>query len=600
MAMNAPAEIQGIPYDHYCILHSTAHVMATAIKRLWPDAKFTVGPPISRPYLGFYYDFDMEYRVTIDDLSKITKEMKAVVKENLPFTKEVLPKKNALELFGELGQDYKLQLIETKASGASEEGVEGDVVSIYRDGEFTDLCKGPHVESTGKCRHFKLFNVSGAYLWGDSGEKQIQRIYGTAWPTKEALREDVKRHESAAGRDHRKIGRDLKLFQHHPEAPGSFFWLPRGTIIYNALSQKMRELLVQSGYLEVRTPLLYSQSLWETSGHWEKFREKLFQFGEEGKSFSLKPMNCPCHMLIYGSERHSYRDLPVRYHDQGVLHRREDSGAIEGIRRAYQFCQDDAHIFVRPDQVEEEITTLIGLVRRVYGAFGIDFRAHLSTSDWENHPKSWLGTQEMWAQSEEALAAALKKNNLEYKLDPNEAAFYGPKIDFIIPNVFGVFEHQCATIQLDFNLPERFNLRYVDADNTEKRPIVVHRAIYGSFERFIASVIEHTAGKFPVWLAPVQVKVLTISENFRDYGKKVHEQLLRSGIRAELDDRDDKISFKVRVASKEKLPYILVVGAREEEEGTVSVRAREKQDQQESLPLDAFVKRIVTEAEMSF
>jgi len=598
--MNAPAEIQGIPYDHYCLLHSTAHVMATAIKRLWPDAKFTVGPPISRPYLGFYYDFDMEYRVTIEDLSKISKEMQAVVKENSPFTKEVLPKKNALELFRELGQDYKLQLIETKASGASEEGVEGDVVSIYRDGDFTDLCKGPHVEATGKCRHFKLFNVSGAYLWGDSREKQIQRIYGTAWPTKDALRQDVARHESAAGRDHRKIGRELKLFQHHPEAPGSFFWLPRGTIVYNMLSQKMRELLVQNDYMEVRTPLLYSQSLWETSGHWEKFRDKLFQFGEEEKSFSLKPMNCPCHMLIYGSERRSYRDLPVRYHDQGVLHRREDSGAIEGIRRAYQFCQDDAHIFVRPDQVEEEITTLIGLVRRVYGAFGIAFSTHLSTSDWENHPKSWLGNQEMWAQAEGALATALEKNGIEYKRDPNEAAFYGPKIDFIIPNVFGVFEHQCATIQLDFNLPERFDLRYVDADNTEKRPIVVHRAIYGSFERFIASVIEHTAGKFPVWLAPVQVKVLTISESFRDYGKKVHERLLQSGIRSELDDRDDKISFKVRAAAKEKLPYILVVGAQEEEEGTVSVRAREKQDQRESLLLDAFVKRIVAEAEMSF
>jgi threonyl-tRNA synthetase len=283
-----------------------------------------------------------------------------------------------------------------------------------------------------------------------------------------------------------------------------------------------------------------------------------------------------------------------------VLHRREDSGAIEGIRRAYQFCQDDAHIFVRPDQVEEEITTLIGLVRRVYGAFGIDFSTHLSTSDWENNPKSWLGNQEMWAQAEEALATALEKNGLEYKRDPNQAAFYGPKIDFILPNVFGVFEHQCATIQLDFNLPERFDLRYVDADNTEKRPIVVHRAIYGSFERFIASVIEHTAGKFPVWLAPVQVKVLTISESFRGYGKKVHERLLQSGIRSELDDRDDKISFKVRAAAKEKLPYILVVGAQEEEEGTVSVRAREKQDQRESLPLDAFVKRIVAEAEMSF
>ncbi|MBI4602404.1 MAG: threonine--tRNA ligase [Planctomycetes bacterium] len=598
--MTEPAEIKGIPRDHYALLHSTAHVMATAIRRLWPEAKFTVGPPISRPFLGFYYDFDIDHRLAPEDLERISKEMERVVAENAPFQREVLPKARALDLFRGLGQDYKLLLIEAKATGSSDEAAEGEVVSVYRNGDFTDLCKGPHVEATGRCRHFKLLSFSGAYLWGDSSQKQIQRIYGTAWPTREALKVDVARHEGAAERDHRKIGKELKLFQHHPEAPGSFFWLPRGTLVYNTLAQKMRELLVRNGYVEVRTPLLFHKSLWETSGHWEKFREKLFQFGEGDKCYSLKPMNCPSHMLIYKSERRSYRELPLRIHDQGVLHRKEDTGAIEGIRRAFQFCQDDAHIFLRPDQVEDEITTLIGLVRRVYGAFGIDFRTYLSTSDWERHPESWLGTREMWARAEDALAKALAKNGLEVQRDPGEAAFYGPKIDFIIPNVFGVFEHQCATIQLDFNLPERFDLRYVDADNTEKRPIVVHRAIYGSFERFIASVIEHTAGKFPVWLAPVQVKVLTISEGFLEYGRKVHGRLLEAGIRSDLDDRDDKVSFKVRAAAKEKVPYVLVVGAKEAADGTVSVRSREKQDVQEVVPLEAFVQRVAKEAEMSF
>jgi threonyl-tRNA synthetase len=598
--MNPPEEIHGIPYEAYRLLHSTAHVLATAVRRLWPDVKFTVGPPIAKPFLGFYYDMDLEHRITVDELPLIAKEMEKVVAEDSPFEREVLPKAKALDLFRSLGQDYKLLLIEAKATGGSAEGVEGDVVSVYRNNDFTDLCRGPHVKSTGECRHFKLLAVSGAYLWGDSKSKQIQRIYGMAWPTKDDLKRAIARHDSAAERDHRRIGKELKLFQHHPEAPGSFFWLPRGTVIYNILSQKMRELLSRSGYVEVRTPLLFNKSLWETSGHWEKFREKLFQFGEDDKSFSLKPMNCPSHMLIFKSERRSYRELPLRLHDQGVLHRREDSGAIEGIRRAYQFCQDDAHIFLAPEQVEAEIATLIGLIRRVYSTFGIDFRTHLSTSDWESHPESWLGTREMWRNAEDALARALRQNGLEYKVDPNEAAFYGPKIDFIIPNVYGVFEHQCATIQLDFNLPERFDLKYVGVDNTEKRPIVVHRAIYGSFERFIASVIEHTAGKFPLWLAPVQVKVLTIAEGFVEYGRKVHETLIQAGIRSELDDRDDKVSFKVRFAAKEKVPYVLVVGAREAESGTVSVRSREKQDVQETMALDAFVKRVLDEGAVSF
>ncbi|MBI4585146.1 MAG: threonine--tRNA ligase [Planctomycetes bacterium] len=603
-AAAAPAEIKGIPYDHYCLLHSTAHVMAAAVRRLWPDVKLTVGPPIARPFRGFYYDMDLAHRIGPEDLPRLEKEMEKIVKENVPFVRKVLSKQEAIELFRQAGQVYKLDLIEAKAGGSVEaaaEGVEGDAVTIYQSGDFIDLCKGPHVDSTGRCRHFKLLNVSGSYLWGDSRNQQIQRLYGIAWPTKEELKRDLARHESAVERDHRKIGRDLKLFQHHPESPGTIFWLPKGTMIYNLLSEKMRRLLLSNGYVEVRTPLLYNKSLWVTSGHWEKFRDKLFTFGEEDDQVAgLKPMNCPAHMLIYRSERRSYRELPLRLHDQGVLHRKEDRGAIEGIRRSFQFCQDDAHIFVRPDQVEEEITSLIGLVRRVYGAFGIEFRCVLSVSDWTNHPERWLGTREMWEKAESALARALERNRLEHKIDPNEAAFYGPKIDFITPNIFGEFEHQCATIQLDFNLPERFNLIYVDSDNTEKRPIVVHRAIYGSFERFIASIIEHTAGKFPMWLAPVQVKVLTISAISVPYGREVYRKLAAAGIRAEFDDRDDKISFKIRNASIEKVPYILVVGAKEAEKGSVNVRCREAQDKQEEMAADAFIKKAVEEAKMEF
>ena len=598
-----PAPIKGIPFYHYRLLHSTAHVMAAAVRRLWPDVKLTVGPPIARPYRGFYYDMDLEHRIVPEDLPAIEAEMAKIVKEDLPFEKKVLAKAEALDLFLSQVQDYKLELIEAKAGAADDasgEGVEGDSVVTYACGAFTDLCKGPHVDRTGRCRHFKLLNASGSYLWGDSSQKQIQRIYGIAWPTSDELKRDVARHDSADERDHRRIGKELKLFQSHPESPGTIFWLPKGTIIYNILSQKMRTLLLGNGYVEVRTPLLYHKSLWETSGHWAKFRDNLFTFGEGEQIFGLKPMNCPAHMLIYRSERRSYRELPLRIHDQGVLHRKEDRGAIEGIRRSFQFCQDDAHIFLRPEQVEEEITALIGMVRRVYAAFGVEVRYFLSISDWDNHPEKWLGSREMWAQAEVGLAQALKHNGQEFETNPNEAAFYGPKIDFITQNVFGEFEHQCATIQLDFNLPERFDLKYVDSDNTEKRPIVVHRAIYGSFERFIATVIERYAGRFPVWLAPVQVKVLTISEGFVEYGRKVQTALVAAGIRSEFDDRDDKISFKVRAASKERVPYLLVVGAKESEKGTVNVRSRETPEKQEEMALEAFVQKVRGESELEF
>lgn len=598
-----PAEIKGIPSGHYALLHSTAHIMAAAVCRLWPDTRLTVGPPISRPFRGFYYDMDLEHRIVPEDLPEIEKTMAKIVQENHPFHRRVMKKDEAIELFKSRNQDYKLDLIEAKAGAsqeAADEGVGGDVVVTYTCGEFTDLCKGPHVERTGLCKHFKLLTASGSYLWGDSRQKQIQRVYGIAWPTSKELRLDVARHESASERDHRKIGRELKLFQQHPESPGTIFWLPKGTIVYNILADKMRRLLLQNGYVEVRTPLLYHQSLWETSGHWDKFKDHLFLFGEEGQTYSLKPMNCPAHMLIYRSERRSYRELPLRIHDQGVLHRREDRGAVEGIRRSFQFCQDDAHIFLRPDQVEEEITELIGLVRRVYRAFGIEFRCALSISDWEKSPDSWLGTRELWAAAEKDLEQALVHNKIEFEIDPGEAAFYGPKLDFVTPNIFGEFEHQCATIQLDFNLPQRFDLKYVDSDNTEKRPIVVHRAIYGSFERFVASVIEDTAGKFPVWLAPVQVKVLTISEGFVEYGRKVRDRLLQAGIRTELDDRDDKISYKVRAASMEKVPYILVVGGQEAEKETVNVRSREAPKEKVEMGLEDFVKKIQAEAEMEF
>ena len=576
--------------------HSTAHIMAYAVQQLFPDGetsvKLAIGPPIENE---FYYDMEVPRPITPDDFPEIERHMKTMIKANVPFLQENWDYDEARTWFAERNQKFKLELIDG-ISGASEEGVADEGVSIYHNGDFTDLCKGPHVNTTRECRHFKLLRVSGAYWRGDSNREQLQRIYGTAWETKADLTAYLTQREEAAKRDHRKLGRELELFQMHPESPGSAFWLPKGALIYNILSEKVRKLNLSEGYQEVRTPLIYDSRLWETSGHWEHFREDMFviESGEGEPVSALKPMNCPAHMLIYRSKRHSYRDLPYRLHDQGVLHRNEATGTLSGLSRVRQLCQDDAHNFITEAQIAEEYERILALFQRIYGTFNLPFRCNLST----RNPDKFMGDVEVWNRAEEMLEDVLKNNQIVYTVEPGEAAFYGPKLDFQVKDSLNR-EVQCATVQLDFQLPERFELIYVAQDGSEKRPVVVHRALCGSFERFIAMLIEHYAGAFPTWLAPVQCVVMTISERFVDYGREVQLLLLQKGCRVELNDSDDKIGAKIRQARLERVPYMLILGGREQENRTVSVRSRDEGDIG-VMPLATFVDKFAAEADLDF
>ena len=576
--------------------HSTAHIMAYAVQQLFPDGetsvKLAIGPPIENE---FYYDMEVPRPITPDDFPEIERHMKTMIKANVPFLQENWDYDEARTWFAERNQKFKLELIDG-ISGASEEGVADEGVSIYHNGDFTDLCKGPHVDTTGECRHFKLLRVSGAYWRGDSNREQLQRIYGTAWETKADLTAYLTQREEAAKRDHRKLGRELELFQMHPESPGSAFWLPKGALIYNILSEKVRKLNLSEGYQEVRTPLIYDSRLWETSGHWEHFREDMFviESGEGEPVSALKPMNCPAHMLIYRSKRHSYRDLPYRLHDQGVLHRNEATGTLSGLSRVRQLCQDDAHNFITEAQIAEEYERILALFQRIYGTFNLPFRCNLST----RNPDKFMGDVEVWNRAEEMLEDVLKNNQIVYTVDSGEAAFYGPKLDFQVKDSLNR-EVQCATVQLDFQLPERFELIYVAQDGSEKRPVVVHRALCGSFERFIAMLIEHYAGAFPTWLAPVQCVVMTISERFVDYGREVQMLLLQKGCRVELNASDDKIGAKIRQARLERVPYMLILGGREQENRTVSVRSRDEGDIG-VMPLATFVDKFAAEADLDF
>ena len=580
--------------------HSTAHIMAYAVQQLFPDGertvKLAIGPPIENE---FYYDMEVPRPITPDDFPAIEKHMKAMIKANLPFEQETWSYDTARTWFGERDQKFKLELIDgisDRQVSASDEGVAEEGVSIYHNGDFTDLCAGPHVEKTGECRYFKLLRVSGAYWRGDSKREQLQRIYGTAWETKADLQAYLTQRAEAAKRDHRKLGRELELFQMHPESPGSAFWLPKGAFIYNHLSEKVRKLYLSEGYQEVRTPLIYDSSLWETSGHWEHFRDDMFLIeSEDGEPTSaLKPMNCPAHMLIYKSTRHSYRDLPYRLYDQGVLHRNEATGTLTGLSRVRQLCQDDGHNFVTEDQIADEYERILGLFHRIYGKFDLPFRCDFST----RNPEKFMGDLEVWNRAETILEAVLKNNRVEYTIDPGEAAFYGPKLDFQVRDSLNR-DVQCATVQLDFQLPERFDLTYVAPDGSEKRPVVIHRAICGSFERFIAMLIEHYAGAFPTWLSPVQCVVMTISQRFVDYGTAVQQLLAAKGCRVVLDNSDDKIGAKIRQARLQRVPYMLIIGGREQENRTVSVRSREEGDIGE-MALDTFVDKIVQEADIDF
>lgn len=543
--------------------HSTAHLMAQAIKRIYgaDKVRLGVGPVIED---GFYYDIDLDHSITPEDLEKIEEEMRKIVKEDLPIRRVEVSREEAEEIYRKVGDPYKLELIRDLP--------EGETISIYEQGEFFDLCRGPHLPSTGKIKAFKLLSVAGAYWRGDSKNKMLQRIYGTAFEKQGQLEEYLKLLEEAKKRDHRKLGKELELFMFSDEAPGMPFYLPKGMVVRNLLEQFSRELQTRHGYEEVRTPFMMNQRLWEQSGHWDHYHENMYFSEVDDTRFAIKPMNCPGHMLIYKSKLHSYRDLPIRLSEYGQVHRHELSGALNGMMRVRTFCQDDAHLFVRPDQIEEEIGKIIELIDHMYSVFGFEYRIELST-----RPENSMGSDELWNQAEQALEKVLKDRGIEYRLNEGDGAFYGPKIDFHILDALKR-SWQCATIQLDFQMPEKFDLHYIGEDNQRHRPVVIHRAVYGSIDRFIGILIEHYAGAFPVWLAPVQAMVIPVSNQFDDYAVTVKEKLFEKGVRVEVDLRNEKLGYKIREAQLKKIPYMLVIGERERNDGTISVRVRGQGD----------------------
>ena len=555
--------------------HSTAHLLAAAVTNLFPEVQCGIGPPTEE---GFFYDFVVPRPFVPEDLDAIEQKMKELAAADLIYERQMWPRDEAKAFFAARGEPLKVQLIDEKTEGQRE-------VSCYtiKDKEtFVDFCVGPHVPSTGRLKAFKLLSTSNAYWKGDARNQPMQRIYGTAFFSDKDLKAHLTQIEEAKKRDHRKLGRDLGLFIFHQWAPGSAFWLGKGTTLYHTLANYMRAILFPAGYVEVKTPIIYNKALWERSGHWKHYRQNMFLIepGLNGparsnadETMSVKPMNCPGHFLTFASEVRSYRDLPIRFHEQTPLHRNEASGVLSGLVRVRQFSQDDAHCFVTPEQIGEEVGRLIGLVQRVYADFGLPFTAKLST-----RPDEFLGEVATWDRAEAQLKAALEQAGLEYSLNEKDGAFYGPKIDFDVTDAIGR-KWQCATIQLDYEQPENFDLKYIGADNAEHRPVVIHRAIFGSLERFIAILIEHYAGAFPLWLAPVQAVVIPISDRHLAYAGAVLDELKAGGLRVELDERQEKIGYKIREAQLQKIPYMLVVGDREVEEKTVSVRTRAGGDQ---------------------
>jgi threonyl-tRNA synthetase len=564
--------------------HSTAHLLAAAVTNLFPGTQCGIGPATDE---GFFYDFLVERPFVPEDLERIEDKMRELASADLAYERQMWPREEAKAFFARRGELLKVQLIDEKTEGQAE-------VSCYtiKDKEtFVDFCVGPHVPSTGKLKAFKLLSTSNAYWKGDARNQPMQRVYGTAFLSEKELKAHLTQIEEARKRDHRKLGRELGLFTFHPWAPGAAFWLAKGTTLYNTLANYMRDVLFPAGYVEVKTPLVYNKALWERSGHWKHYRQNMFlidpglngpEAGEAGEMMSMKPMNCPGHYLTYASTVHSYRDLPVRYHEQTPLHRNEASGVLSGLTRVRQFSQDDAHCFVTPEQIGDEVERLIRLVQRVYGDFGLPFTAKLSTM-----PDEHMGEAATWDRAEAQLKAALAHTGMAYDINEKDGAFYGPKIDFDVTDAIAR-KWQCATIQLDYMQPENFDLKYVGADNTEHRPVVIHRAIFGSFERFIALLIEHYAGAFPLWLAPVQAVVLPISDRHLAYAGAVRDRLMQAGLRVDLDERQEKIGYKIREAQLQKVPYMLVVGDREVETGTVSVRERSGGDKGASS-IDAFI-----------
>ena len=547
--------------------HTTSHIMAQAIKRLYPDTKLAIGPSIED---GFYYDIDRETPLVAEDLEKIEAEMKKIVKEDLPIKQYTMPRAEAIAYFKEKDEPYKVELIEDLP--------EDSVISFYSQGEFTDLCAGPHLMSTKPVKAFKLTSLAGAYWRGSEKNKMLQRVYGTSYPKKAELEEYLHMMEEAKKRDHRKLGKELGLFMMREEGPGFPFFLPKGMELRNQLLDYWREIHKKAGYVEISTPIMLSRHLWETSGHWDHYKDNMYTTVIDDEDFAIKPMNCPGGILVYESEPRSYRDLPLRMGELGLVHRHEKSGQLHGLMRVRCFTQDDAHIFMTPEQVRDEIKGVVKLINEVYSLFGFKYHVELST-----RPEDSMGSDEDWDMATEALRGALDDLGLPYVVNEGDGAFYGPKIDFHLEDSIGR-TWQCGTIQLDFQLPLRFNLEYTGADGEKHRPIMIHRVIFGSIERFIGILIEHFAGAFPTWLAPVQVKVLPISDKYMDYAQKVLDELNNSGVRAEIDTRAEKIGYKIREAQMKKIPYMLVVGAKEEEDGLVSVRSRFEGDEgQKSL-----------------
>lgn len=561
----------------HTLRHTASHILAQAVKRLWPEAKLAIGPAIDK---GFYYDIDMEHTLTPEDLGKIEKEMSRIVKENLPITKSVMPRQEAIEFFKSKNEDYKVELIQDLPEDA--------VISCYSQGDFIDLCAGPHLASTGKVKAFKLQSIAGAYWRGDEKNKMLQRIYGTAFEKKEELDAYLHLLEEAAKRDHRKLGKELGLFVIKEEGPGFPFFLPKGMALRNELENFWREVHHDFDYEEIRTPIILSKHLWETSGHWDHYRENMYTTIIDDEEYAIKPMNCPGGILVYQNEMHSYRDFPLRYAELGLVHRHELSGALHGLFRVRAFTQDDAHVFMLPDQMQTELMKVIELFDRIYSQFGLKYHVELSTK-----PDNAMGDDAIWEAATEALRNAIEAKGIPYVINPGDGAFYGPKLDYHIEDSLGR-TWQCGTIQLDMNLPERFQIEYIGEDGQKHRPIMIHRACFGSMERFIGILTEHYAGAFPTWMAPVQVKILPISEKHVEYAKELAKQMHRDYVRIEVDDRSEKIGYKIRQAQMAKVPYMLVVGDKEVEEGTVNVR-KHGGDELGSVPFEEFFNSIKIE-----
>ena len=557
--------------------HTSSHIMAQAIKRLWPEAKLAIGPAIKD---GFYYDVDLDHKITDDDLKKIQKEMKKIIKANYPLEKSILSRDKALELMRQKGEDYKVELINDLPSD--------EEISFYTQGEFTDLCAGPHVESTGKIKAIKLMSVAGAYWRGNEKNKMLQRVYGTAFPSQEELQEYIDRIEEAKKRDHRKIGKEMDLFALMEEGPGFPFFLPNGMILRTELENYWRQEHRKRGYDEIKTPLILSEELWHTSGHYDHYKENMYFTSIDDAEYAIKPMNCPGAMLTYKRKLYSYRDFPIRLAELGQVHRHELHGALHGLMRVRTFTQDDAHIFMTPDIVKDEIKRVVSFIDDVYNLFGFKYHIELST-----RPEDSMGTDEEWNHAIDSLEAAIKEMGKDYVINEGDGAFYGPKLDFHLEDSLGR-TWQCGTIQLDFQMPQKFDLTYVGSDGEKHRPIIIHRVIFGSIERFIGILIEHFAGKFPLWLAPEQVRLLTVTEKFVPYAEKVSKELAKHGIRVKVDARNEKIGYKLRQGRNERVSYLAVIGEREAEADTLSVRSSKEGDLG-SLSIDKFIDALCDE-----